>query len=94
MTSQMDFCEQLANAPSAEAELAAFEKLRQLPPPMRSLRYGIRRLSDGAILEADEFAPDMFDQVEVVLYCDKAGTEHEVVWKPKSMENLELLLRE
>ena len=94
MTSQMEFCERLAAAPSAKAELALLEKRSDLPPPMRSVRYGIRRISDGVILKGDEFTPDMFDEVEVVLYCDDNGSEREVVWKPKSMDSLEMLFRE
>jgi hypothetical protein len=93
-TSQVKFCEQLAAAPSAKAELAVLQARSELPPPMRSLRYGIRRVSDGTILHSDEFTPDMFDAVEVVLYCDDGGAEREIVWKPKSMESLEALLRE
>jgi hypothetical protein len=94
MTSQMEFCERLAAAPSAKAELALLEARNELPPPMRSLRYGIRRISDGTVLEGDEFTPDMLDAVEIVLYCGDAGSEREVVWKPKSMESLEMLFRE
>jgi hypothetical protein len=93
-TSQVKFCERLAAAPSAEAELAVLQARSELPPPQRSLRYGIRRISDGTILHSDEFTPDMLDAIEVVLYCDDGGAEREVVWKPKSMESLEALMRE
>ena len=93
-TSQVKFCERLAAAPSAKAELAVLQERSELPPPQRSLRYGIRRISDGTILANDEFTPDMFDAVEIVLYCDDGSAEREVVWKPKSTQSLEALLRE
>jgi hypothetical protein len=93
-TSQVKFCEKLAAAASAKAELAVLQERSELPPPMRSLRYGIRRISDGAVLANDEFTPDMFGAVEIVLYCDDGGATREVVWKPKSMASLEALLRE
>ena len=95
MTSQMEFCKRLAAAPSAQAELALFEQRRELPPPMRSVRYGIRRVFDGKILQGNEFTPKMFDEVEIVLYCDdEGGSERAVVWKPKSLESLQMLFRE
>lgn len=94
MTSQLEFCERLAGAASASAERDILMEREGLPPPMRSLRYGVRRLSDGKILSSDELRPDMLDAVEVVLHCEKDGREHEVVWKPKTQESLEMLLRE
>jgi hypothetical protein len=94
MTSQLEFCERLAAAASASAERDILTERENLPPPMRSMRYGIRRVSDGRILKSDEMRPDMLDAVEVVLHCEKDGREHEVVWKPKTQESLEMLLRE
>ena len=94
MSTQTQFCERLAAAPSAKAELAVLETRSELAPPDRAVRYAIRRTSDGAVLRGDEFTPAMFDDIEVVLHCADGGADHAIVWKPKGRESLEMLLRE
>jgi hypothetical protein len=92
--SQLELCQRLAAAPDVRAEHDVLTEREGLPPPMRSIRYGIRRISDGKILASDEYTPGMLSTVEVVLHCQRGGDEHEVVWKPKAAESMETLLRE